>query len=298
MLLAAGTILPVMGQTNNNSMPNTVADGAQVQKLSGEFKFTEGPSCDKDGNVYFTDQPNNRIMKWSTDGKLTTFLENAGHANGMNFDKDGNLLACADEKTELWSITPDGKHTVLAHEYNGKPLNGPNDVWVLPDGGLYITDPFYGRSWWNYNQRPQDSEQVYYLAPDHKELKRVTTDLVKPNGIVGTPDGKTLYVADIQARRTFAYDTQPDGTLTNKRQICTAGSDGMTIDEESNLYLTSGGGGVLVFDKTGQRLGRIPVPEVTANVCFGGKDKKTLFIMARTGLYSIAMRVKGMNQSK
>jgi len=269
-----------------------IAPGAKLEKLGGDFQFTEGATCDKDGNVFFTDQPNNRIMKWSVDGKLSTFLEPAGRANGMNFDGKGNLIACADEKTELWSITPDGQHTVLVKEYNGKPLNGPNDVWVRPDGGLYITDPFYKRTWWDYSQRPQDGEHVYFLSADRKPLKRVTDDLSQPNGIIGTPDGKTLFVSDIRGRKTFAYDIQPDGALANKRLVCEAGSDGMTLDAEGNLYLT--GQGVTVFDKTGKKIDQIPVAEAwTGNLCFGGKDKQTLFITASKGLYSIRVQGKG-----
>jgi gluconolactonase len=291
-----GTILPMAAQTTNQ-LPDTVAPGAKLEKLSGEFKFTEGPTCDKEGNVFFTDQPNNRIMKWSLDGKLTEFLKPAGRANGMYFDAQGNLLACADEKTELWSIMPDGKHTLLAKEFEGKSLNGPNDVWLRPDGALYFTDPFYKREWWDYNKPPQGTEQVYFLSADRKTLKRVTTDLVQPNGITGTPDGKTLYVADIKAGKTYAYDIQSDGALTNKRLHCEPGSDGMTIDADGNLYLT--GRGVTVFDKSGKQIGHIDVPERwTANVSFGGKDHRTLFITASEGLYAIQMRVKGANVAK
>src|ERR1051325_3485518 len=141
LFAVVGSSLSLMAQTTNSSA--VFADGAKLEKVAGDFKFTEGPTCDKDGNVFFTDQPNNRIMKWSVDGKLSTFLEPAGRANGMYFSKSGALLACADEKTELWSITPDGKHTVLAKEFEGKSLNGPNDVWERSDGGLYCTDPFY-----------------------------------------------------------------------------------------------------------------------------------------------------------
>jgi gluconolactonase len=291
-----GTVLPMTAQTTNQ-MPSTVAPGAKLEKLADEFKFTEGPSCDKDGNVFFTDQPNNRIMKWSVDGKLTEFLKPAGRANGMFFEPNGNLLACADEKTELWSIAPDGKHTVLAKEFEGKALNGPNDVWLRPDGALYFTDPFYKREWWDYTQRPQDGEHVYFLSADRKTLKRVTTDLVQPNGITGTPDGKTLYVADIKAGKTYVYDMRPDGALTNKRLHCELGSDGMTIDADGNLYLT--GRGVTVFDKSGKQIGHIDVAEAwTANVSFGGKDHQTLFITASKRLYSIQMRVKGANAAK
>jgi gluconolactonase len=291
-LLAAGAA--AHGQTESQSV---TAPGAKLEKLSGEFQFAEGATCDAQGNVFFTDQPNDRIMEWSVDGKLTTFLHPAGRANGMCFEPNGNLLACADEKTELWSITPDGKHTVLAKEYDGKKLNGPNDVWERPDGGIYITDPFYKRDWWDYSQRPQDSEDVYFLSPDHQTLKRVTTDLLQPNGIVGTPDGKKLFVADIRAGKTFSYEVQPDGSLTNKTLRASLGSDGMTIDTDGNLYLT--GRGVSVFNKDGKQIEHIPVPEAwVGNICFGGKDKQTLFMTASKGLYSIRMRTKGANAAK
>jgi gluconolactonase len=287
--------IPLAAQTDPPA--GVTAPGAKLEKLAGDFKFTEGPTCDKDGNVFFTDQPNNRILKWSADGKLSTFLEPAGRANGMCFAGDGRLLACADEQTELWSIAPDGRHTVLAKAFAGKPLNGPNDVWPRPDGGLYFTDPFYKRGWWEYNQPPQGTEQVYFLSADHQTLKRVTTDLAQPNGIIGTPDGKTLFVADMRARKTYAYAIQPDGSLTNRTVRCELGSDGMTLDTEGNLYLT--GRGVTVFDKAGRKIEQINVPEGwTANVCFGGKDRHTLFITASKGLYAIRLRVQGANAAK
>jgi gluconolactonase len=292
----AGTSLSAIAQTNNE-MPSVIEPGAQLEKLAGDFAFTEGPTCDAQGDVFFTDQPNDRIMKWSVGGKLSTFKQPAGRANGMYFDAHGNLIACADEKTALWSIAPDGSETVLVHEFDGKKLNGPNDVWVAPDGGMYLTDPFYARPWWNYKQRPQEIQAVYYLSPDRKTFKRVITDYQTPNGIIGTPDGKTLFVADIQGRKTFGYDIQADGSLTNKRLAAADGSDGMTIDTEGNLYLT-GGGGVHVFDKNARSLGTIPVPETPANVCFGGKDKRTLFICARTGFYSIRTKFPGANAAK
>lgn len=271
--------------------------GAKLEKLAGDFKFTEGPTADKQGNVFFTDQPNNRILKWGVDGKLSTFLHPAGRANGMFFDAAGNLIACADEKMELWSISTDGKHTVLAGEFEGKPLNGPNDVWVRADGSLFFTDPFYKRPWWNHNEPPQGTQQVYFLSADRKSLKRVTTDLEQPNGIVGVPDGKTLFVADIRARKTYAYDIQDGGLLANKRLHCDLGSDGMTLDSEGNLYLT--GRGVSVFDKTGRKIQQIDVPEPwTANVSFGGKNHGTLYITASTGFYSIETKYRGANAAK
>jgi gluconolactonase len=269
-----------------------------LEKLAGGFDFTEGPTCDADGNVFFTDQPNNRILKWSVDGRLSTFLQPAGRANGMCFDSAGHLIACADERNELWSIAPDGTVSVLASKYGGKRLNGPNDVWVRPDGAIYFTDPFYERSWWTHDTMPQDGQHVYFLSADRRELVRVIDDLVKPNGIIGTPDGKTLYVADISAGRTYRYDIAPDGSLAGKALAVNHGSDGMTLDDEGNLYLT--GEGVGIFDQAGRQIERILVPDErwTANVSFGGKGRQMLFITASTGLYAVATRVTGANVSK
>jgi gluconolactonase len=274
-----------------------IAPGAKLEKLAGGFLFTEGPTCDKKGNVFFTDQPTNRIMKWSVDGKLSTFLEPSGRANGMYMDAKGNLIACADEHNELWSISPRKKVTVLIKDFQGKYLNGPNDVWVAPNGAMYISDPFYKRKWWDHDTMALPREDVFYFSPDRKNLVQVTDDLKKPNGITGTPDEKNIFVSDIRAGQTWRYDIQPDGSLTNKTLFCELGSDGMTIDEEGNLYLT--GKGVTIFDKTGKQIDHIDVDEKwSANVSFGGKDHKTLFITASTSLYSIQMRVKGANPAK
>jgi len=276
---------------------SVIAPGAKLEKLAGDFAFTEGPTCDQAGNVFFVDQPNNRILEWSLEGKLSTFLQPSGHANGMMFDTKGDLIACADEHNELWSIAPDKKVTVLIKDYQGKYLNGPNDVWVTPGGAMYITDPFYRRTWWDHTTMALPNQEVFYLSPDGKKLVEVTDDLKKPNGITGTPDGKTLFVADIQADQTWRYDIQPDGSLTNKTLFCTKGSDGMTIDEDGDLYLC--GHGVSIFDKSGRRIEHIDVPEAwTANVSFGGRDHTTLFITASKSLYSIQLRVKGANPAK
>jgi gluconolactonase len=227
---------------------NIVAPDVVLQKLAGDFIFTEGPACDAQGNVFFTDQPNNRILKWSTDGKLSTFMEPCGRANGLSFDQKGNLWACADEKNELWRISPASEVTVVVKDYKGKLLNGPNDVWIRPGGGLYFTDPYYKRPYWKRGPKEQE-EHVYFLAADEKGLTRVINDLKQPNGIIGTPDGKTLYVADIGASKTYRYTIQPDGSLTQKKLFCEMGSDGMTIDSEGNVYLT--GKGVSIFDPAG-----------------------------------------------
>ena len=269
-----------------------IQPGAAPQKLAGDFAFTEGPASDSEGNVFFTDQPNDRIMKWGADGKLSTFMQPCGRANGLCLDSNGCIWACADEKNELWRIDRTGKPTVIVKDYQGKLLNGPNDVWIRPGGGAYFTDPYYKRPWWKRESGPME-ECVYYLAPDEKALTRVVDDLKKPNGIIGTPDGKLLYVADIGAGKTYRYTIQPDGALKEKKLFCELGSDGMTIDSAGNLYLT--GKGVSVFDPAGTKIEQIDVPEKwTANVCFGGKGARTLFITASTGVYGLQMAVHGV----
>jgi len=271
---------------------NIIAPGATLQKRADGFLFTEGPACDSQGNVFFTDQPNDRILKWSADGKLSTFLHPCGRANGLCFDSQGQLWACADEKNQLWRIDPAGNPTVVVSNYQGKLLNGPNDVWLRPDRGLYITDPYYKRSYWNRGPKELD-ECVYYLSPDAKTLTCVISDMTRPNGIIGTPDGNTLYVSDIDGHKTWRYHIQPNGSLTEKTLFCSLGSDGMTIDNEGNLYLT--GHGVSIFDPTGKQIAHIDVPESwTGNICFGGQDRHTLFITASKSLYTLQMRVHGV----
>jgi gluconolactonase len=219
-------------------------------------------------------------------------MEPCGRSNGLCFDKDGMLWACADEKNELWKINVKTKEkTVVVKDHGGKLLNGPNDIWVRPDGGAYFTDPFYKRPYWKRGAQEQDAKAVYYVSPAGK-LTRVDGDYKQPNGVIGTPDGKTLYVADIGAGKTNQYDIEADGTLKNRKQFCAQGSDGMTIDDAGNVYFTLGKA-VSIYDKTGKKIATIDVPENATNVCFGGKDNTTLFITAGTSLYSIKMKVKG-----
>src|SRR5262249_28305823 len=286
-------LLVLFAATLNAAESKIIAPGAALEKLAGGFVFTEGAACDDSGNVFFTDQPNDKILKWSADGKLSTYMQPGGRANGLCFDRAGNLWACADEKNELWRIDKDSKVTVVLKEYQGKLLNGPNDIWIRPEGGLYFTDPYYKRPYWKRGPKEMD-ECVYHLSPDEKKLVRVIDDLKQPNGIIGTPDGKILYVADIGAGKNYRYEIQPDDSLKDKKLFCELGSDGMTIDNEGNVYLT--GKGVTVFNPSGKEIEHIDVQEPwTANVCFGGKDRHTLFITASKGLYSMQMTVKGVD---
>lgn len=296
-------LFPVMLLLGALAAPSAtvIAPGAKLEKIAAGFKFTEGPTGDRAGNLFFTDQPDDRILKWSADGKLSTFMQPAGRANGMCFDARGNLIACAEARNELWSIAPDRTVTVLATNFAGKTFNGPNDVWIAPDNGLYFTDPFYRRGWAGTNVSRVEGENVFYLSPDRKTLRPVATDLKKPNGITGSPDGRTLYVADIHANQTWRYQIQPDGSLTHKTLFCPKGSDGMTMDVQGNLYLCATGAtnGVSVFAPDGRQIDHIDVPEPwTANVSFGGADHQTLFITASGSLYAIRLNVRGASPAK
>lgn len=288
-LLLTGTF--TVAQTDSTKL---IASGATLRKVSDQFSFTEGPAVDKQGNIYFTDQPNDKIFKYDTEGQITLFGEKMGRSNGLYIDRKGNILACADEKNELWSIDPKSKKVkVLLSDYEGKKHNGPNDLWPDRKGGIYFTDPFYPRPWWSHKTPFLVTQNVYYLPKGAKQAFPVATDLKQPNGIVGSPDGKYLYVADIRDNKTYKYEIGKDGFLINRQLFAPLGSDGITLDKDGNLYLT--GRGVTVFDPTGKRVMNIPVPSRwTANVCFGGKDRKTLFITATESVYTLQMQVPGV----
>jgi gluconolactonase len=282
-LALVGMLMPAAA-----SAQSLVAPGARVEKLADGFRFTEGPAADAQGNVYFSDIPNQRIHVWNVaQRKLTTFRENSGGANGLFFDKQGNLICCEGTARQVTSISPDGKVTVLADRYDGKRLNSPNDLWVDPDGGIYFSDPRYG----NMEGLEQDGFHVYYLAPDRKTLTRVIDDLEKPNGVLGTADGSKLYVADAGAGKTYVYQVLGPGKLGPKKLFAEQGSDGLTIDQRGNVYLTSAG--INIYSPEGKLLETIEVPERPANLTFGGPDRKTLFITARTSLYAVPMAVRG-----
>ncbi|MEO7047848.1 MAG: SMP-30/gluconolactonase/LRE family protein, partial [Ferruginibacter sp.] len=231
----------------------------------GAGAFTEGPAVNKNGDVFFTDQPNDKIYKWDANtGNIKLFLTGTGRSNGMGFDEDGNLISCADMHGEIWKIRPNGKHTVIAKDYRGKLLNGPNDLWINhKTGGIYITDPIFPRDYWDASDprkqawEPTHSEQaatgkgghVYYLAPGCRELVRVTTMEgwnadSWPNGVVGTPDGKKLYVNQWSYNGTggvWVFDIKRDGTLSKMKPFVTGLDycDGMSMDEYGNVYVST-----------------------------------------------------------
>jgi len=283
-------ILPIVlllffGCTTKNQ--NKTFKYGEVKQLKTGFKFTEGPAADNKGDVYFTDQPENKIYIYnSKTDSVSLFHQSAERANGLYFDSSGNLLACADEFGRIISIKPDKDYKVLAQNTKDKQFNGPNDLWIAVNGGVYFTDPYYQRPYWKRTKPDLPTQDVYYISPAGK-LSKAATDFVKPNGIIGTPDDKYLYVADIGASKTYRYTINLNGSLSNKILFCNEGSDGMTIDKNGDIYLTNKF--VSVFDKTGKNIAKIKIPEIPSNVTFYGSDKNKLFITARTSIYTVTI---------
>ena len=275
-----------------SGLERLVADNAKLTKVSDQFIFTEGPTTDKAGNVYFTDQPNNKIWKYDTNGQLTVFMDEAGRANGLYFDNDGYLIACADRDNEMWRIDAEGKKEIILKGQNNQPFNGPNDVWVAPNGNFYFTDPYYHRPYWNRIEKKPAQQNVYLMINGKGPAIKLDSTLLQPNGIIGSADGKYLYVADIVGDKTYKYKIGKGGKLTERKLFVNQGSDGMILDKSGNLYLT--GNGVTIYNQEGKKIGHIDIPSNwTGNICFSGKDHKTLFITASESIYTLKMKVSG-----
>lgn len=286
--------LLMVGASCSNRPDGIIAEGAKPERLSDAYSFTEGPASDILGNVFFTDQPNDQIIKWNAeDQSLLVFKAPSGRANGLYFDNEGHLLAAADEHNELWRIRSDGNVDTLITHFEGKKLNGPNDLWVDKQGGIYFTDPYYQRPYWERTKPEIDEQRVYYVSPENGTISIAAKGFMKPNGIIGTPDGKTLYVADIGADTTYSFTIHADGSLGDRTLFAELGSDGMTLDNQGNVYLT--GKGVTVFNGQGTQIEHIAIDQDwTANVTFGGKDQNMLFITAKSAVYTLQMNVHGV----
>jgi gluconolactonase len=285
--------------------------GAKIEKLAGGFAFVEGPIWMKEGYILFSDIPNNAIMKWTPDGKVSTFRKPSGYtgppappgayvgSNGLTLDKQGRLIICEHGDRRVTRLEANGRLTVLADKYDGKRLNSPNDAVYRSDGSLYFTDPPYGL--FNEKAKELDFQGVYRLLPNGK-LQLLNKELTRPNGLAFSPDEKTLYVAnsDPDKKIWMAYDVTEDGSLSSGRVFFDATQekegglpDGMKVDTRGNLYC-SGPGGVWIFSPQGKHLGTIKLPEVPANCHWGDSDAKTLYMTARTGFYRLRLNVPGI----
>jgi len=267
-------------------------ENAELKLVSDQFIFTEGPAADKTGNVYFTDQPDDKIYYWDwKTGKITEFLDKTGRANGTFFDKNDHLITCSDNEGEIWKISKDKSVEVLVKGFEGKRLNGPNDLWIDQQGGIYFTDPLYKREYWKDFKVEIPEKNLYYRNKAGTVNKLET--FTQPNGIIGSIQQKKLYVSDIDAGKTYVYDILGEGKLSEKKLFCEMGSDGMTLDNEGNLYLT--GNGVTVFNSKGEKIHHIKIPEDwTGNITFGGENNDILLITASKSVYTLKTKTKGL----
>jgi gluconolactonase len=267
-----------------------------VKRLHTGLQFTEGPANDGKGNLYFTDIPTDRIYRVGADGKLSVALEPSNHANGLMTDGGGRLIACEMDGTLVARDPASGAREVLTRQYDGKRYNAPNDLVIDKKGGVYFTDPRFRAP----TPLPQGKEAFYYRSPDGQVI-RLGDGLNAPNGIILSPDEKTLYVVPSMQKEMMAYPVKESGEIGSGTVFCTlkqppgvdnSGGDGLTIDTKGNLYITSQLG-VQVFNPQGTLLGVIEFPEQPANVTFGGRGNRTLYATARTSLYSVPMDAQG-----
>ncbi len=269
-------------------LKGVLTEDAKVRKLAGGFKFVEGPAWDVRTNaLYFSDIPAAQIVRYA-DGKTEVANDASGQSNGLMFDKQGKLIACEHAGRRVSRATLGQPGQDIVTQYEGKKLNSPNDLWIDPEGGIYFTDPRYGPR----DNMELDKEAVYYVTVDGK-ITRVIDDLVRPNGIALSPNGKLLYVVDNGADKLYRYPVKGPGRIGKGQRIAyVTHPDGMTLDKEGRLYVTCLSG-VWVLDSDGKWLGVIETPEQPSNCTFGGPGWHTLFITARTSLYAIDTLTRG-----
>jgi len=284
-------------ESRSDQFDSLFPKGSKVERLATGFNFTEGPVWFHDGKyLLFSDIPENRILKFASDGSVVTFREPSGNSNGLTVDREGRLIACEHGTRTVSRTERDGTITVLAESYQGKRLNSPNDVVVRSDGSIYFTDPPYGIK---PEQQEQRIQGVYRLSPDMRELSLVADDFEKPNGLAFSPDEKKLYINDSFRRHIRVFDVGSDGFLLNGRvfhdmNVKEPGSpDGMKVDVSGRVYCT-GAEGVWIFDENGVHLGTIVTPEKPANCAWGGSDWRSLYITARTSVYRIRTSTPGL----
>lgn len=273
-----------------------VPAGATVKKVAGGMKFTEGPvwvGSDDDGWLLFSNIPDQQLKKWSQRDGLSTFRESTHEANGNCVDNQGRIITCEGLARRVTRTEKDGDITILAETFQGKRFNSPNDVVVKRDNTIWFSDPDYAL---RDKPREVDGLHVYRLDLKHKKLTPVVDDCDKPNGLCFSPDEKRLYVADSGKPHLIrVYDVRRNGTLANSRVFCVIDKglpDGIRCDADGHVF-SSAGDGVQIFNPNGELIGKILVPESPANLAFGGKDHQTLYITARSSLYSIPLLVKG-----
>lgn len=289
-----GGILPPeqTGSHGGKMPPIQKLTSSPVRKLAEGFRFTEGPAWDGKGNLYFSDIPNKTLHRLSENGKVDLIRTGAQASNGIVIGSDGELIFCEVGGRRIVARSKDGKETTLADSCDDKPIGMPNDLWMAPDGGIYFTIPFTNKQRAKVVPPDAVNATVCYISPDRKSIRDVGIGLKNANGIVGSSDGKRLYVADPRSQKCWRYSIQADGSLSDQRLAADQASDGLALDELGNLYTTSKLG-INVYSPDAKLISTIVVPESPANMKFGGDDGHRLFITARTGIYSVQMKVNG-----
>ena len=328
MLTAAGSLFSQEILRLDPSFDQIAAPNATLEKVAGGFdKWTEGPVWTRNGTLLFAEIPANNIVQWIPGQKASVFMHPSGYtgstpfkggepgSNGMTLDKNGRVTVAGHARRNVWrleTLKGDGQITVLADSYEGKKLNSPNDVAYRSDGSLYFTDPPYGLETQQDNDPkkelkvngvyriPGALQQKAGAPPAREKLQLVIKDLARPNGLVFSPDEKFLYVAESGRRVWLRYKVQADGSLTDGSLFLDAssdkaqgGPDGMRVDQKGNIY-SSGPGGVWIISPEGKHIGTFKLPERVANVAWGDKDGKTLYICASTTIYSIKLKIAGV----
>jgi len=278
-----------------------VGSAVTFEKIATGFLFTEGPlwhAAEK--YLLFSDMPGDHLRKWSARDGVTTFRKPCAQSNGLAWDGQGRLLVCEHATSTVTRTETDGRSTVIASHHDGRELNSPNDIVAKSDGGIYFTDPTYGRNEYYGKPRPLqlDFRGVYRAEPDGGKLTLLADDFGQPNGLCFSRDEKALFVNDTERQHIRVFDVAPDGTLSGSSVWArTTGAgpgapDGMKIDSEGNLYCC-GPGGIHVFDPLATCLGVIKVPEYTANFCFGDDDRRSLYVTASSSVYRLRVKVSG-----
>ena len=267
-----------------------------IEKIQSGFAFTEGPALTEDGSLYFTDIPNTRIHRLTTEGQLEIFTDASNKANGLWALPDGRMLACEMNGAVVQYDLQSGERQVLADTYEGKRFNACNDLVADQHGGIYFTDPLYNAP----KPLPQKIQAVYYLSKDG-EVTRLTDHIAAPNGIGLSTDGTKLYVIPSMQSEMLVYEVSGPGQVSAGETFCVlkqpegksgTGGDGMAMDVEGNLYITTHTG-VQIYSPEAEYRGTITFPEQPANVAFMGSDRKTMVVTARTSLYKVSMPIPG-----
>lgn len=272
-----------------------IANDAKLETVASGFGFTEGPMWDAAGFLYVSDETLNKIFRVYPDGKKEEVIA-LGDPDGNTFDRRHRLIDCASVLRAIIEVTPEGKYKVVVDRYEGKKFNSPNDVIVGPDGALYFTDPTLDLV---AGEKQEIPFQGVYRLDEKGDLRLLTKDLTQPNGLAFSPDGKKFYVDDSEQRNIRVYDVSADGTLGSGRifdeepgEKDDGVPDGIKVDKNGDLFVT-GPKGIWVWDAKGNHLGTIVMPEQPANLTWGDKDYRTLYITATTSVYRLQTKTQG-----